>query len=481
MKLGGWKAFGLLCSLAIAAHLAAVSCLAGATGVELDGDLVTLDAGERRPPPAREDSSSLERGDSGMLADLVPLDAPSGSVELYRDLVPGDSPTTMPHNDLSDREKPGDTVRVEDAPSAPGETPQPQTGPEMAGHDAPPPENAADKRKLSDLVFFDEPEEGIDASPVETEIVAAPEPPAELAAVEELPSAPQPTLSVPAAPPPALPDLAPERFATTPRPAAPAPVVDPAEVERAEAAAGKVKLHCEADELDLARSTYDSMPEFGYIPEINKYRADSANLLVLNYCMDGEVEEARRVYDSLPKRISGDEAMIGKARTIMNLVTFYIRGDSVIDAYELFLDLENIENHTEVDKELFRLVSRMIPYLDNAGEHDKAAAAYEYLLRQVKTPETIRLFCDSVPGLAKYLLARPVVVAANPGQEERLALMLRILDSLDSLGDSREIARLRLGAARAIEDYYIRAGDDEKARAMHAVVIAAAGKVPQKK
>lgn len=246
--------------------------------------------------------------------------------------------------------------------------------------------------------------------------------------------------------------------------------VDPAALERMKKTAEEVEEHCLMGEVEKAREAYDRLPPFGGNGELNRLRSDAANLMVLNYGLDGRLEDARAVFDALPEHIPGDGAMLGKARAILNLTTFYMRARRELIGYGIFTNMRNVEPTPEIYDDLFKLAARMIPYLDNVGEYEKAEATYVYLRRLAALPGGDVVFATYLPSVTKYLLGRPSAVASNPSQERRQIFMEAVFDTLDDAGASGAMAELRLDTAEAMLRFYRITGDRRKADGMRALL-----------
>lgn len=256
----------------------------------------------------------------------------------------------------------------------------------------------------------------------------------------------------PLPPPPPVPEL-PGRPAEVAVPRA-----DPAQVR---ADFNRLKAYCEEDSLGSAAEIYTRMPDFSNDEEINRLRADAANLLILGLARNDNLAAARRIYNSVPTDMPGFDATLAKTRGVINLATYYVRAERYSDAYDILLDLERIDNRSSLNNELFRLMARMIPYLDNADETDKATRVYDMLLNEVKSPGTASLFADNVPGVLKYFL-HYVDKSENPlARRKRMDFLEHMFFSMDSLKDNPEIRMVRGTVGMSLADRY--AGDPDRA------------------
>lgn len=236
------------------------------------------------------------------------------------------------------------------------------------------------------------------------------------------------------------------------------------EINRARVGYNLIKSYCDSGDTDEAWEIYGTMPDFADNSVINDFRAEAASLLILNLCRDGELPRARELYSSLPLDIPGDEAMQAKARAIINLTTYYIINESYNDAYLIIMDIGNIKDRGDLNNEIFKLMARMIPYLDNADETEKAYAVYRLLQEQIQNPETARLFADHFPGLPRYFLQYAKRTVSNERREQRLEFLRHIFDSLSAMEASPDIALLRVNLAGDLVDFYTEIGELEKAR-----------------
>lgn len=241
------------------------------------------------------------------------------------------------------------------------------------------------------------------------------------------------------------------------------------EMSRTRAALNLIRSYCESNELDDAAEIFASMPPFGDNILINQFRADAANLLILAYCRGKDLKQAKLIYDSMPKQIPGDAAMLAKGRALINLATYNIVNEEYTQAYDTIMDIGWIRDRGDLNEELFKVMARMIPYLDNAGEAEKARGVYDLLVRQVQSPETARLFADNFPSLPRYFLqyARK---ASGEKREQRLQSLRHIFDSLERLSDDPEIAVLWMNLAGELVDIYTEIGDREQARHFYEIM-----------
>lgn len=293
-------------------------------------------------------------------------------------------------------------------------------------------------------------------------------PPLPAAAVQPLTGDVQPTVGLaefdsavaldgtPLPPPPPLPELPGRPAAETLAPVAARP--DPAQVR---ADFNRLKAFCEEDSLGSAAEIYARMPDFGQDEEVNRLRADAANLLILGLARSDNLRAARRIYDSVPAEMPGYEANLAKTRGVINLATYYVRAEQFNDAYEVLMDLTKIRDRSSLNSELFRLMARMIPYLDNADETDRAARVYDLLLSEVKTPATASLFSDNIQGVLKYYL-HYVDKSENPvARRKRMDFLEHMYSSLAPQRDNADIRILRGTVGMNLADRY--AGDPDRA------------------
>lgn len=257
--------------------------------------------------------------------------------------------------------------------------------------------------------------------------------------------------ATPLAPPP-LPELP----ATQPEIAQPRP-----DVNQVRADFNQIKAFCEADSLGSAAEIYARMPGFGDDEEVNRLRADAANLLILGLSRTDNLSAARRIYDSVPTDMPGYDATLAKARGVINLATYYVRAERYNDAYDVLMDIGDIRNRSALNNELFRLMARMIPYLDNAEETEKATAVYDLLLNEVASPGGAALFAENVQGVIKYYLHYVDKTESPIRRRKRLDFLEHAFASMERLSANPDIrlARKNLGAALA-ERY---AGNPERA------------------
>lgn len=289
--------------------------------------------------------------------------------------------------------------------------------------------------------------------PVVPEAPAAPAQPAapEVAAATPAPAANDPDASAMEPfplPPPPLPDL--------PNHRAPRPDLNKVRTEFA-----KLREFCEKDSLGSAAEVFAGMPDFGPDEELNRIRADAANLLILALSRNGNLPAARRIYESLPAQIVGFEATLAKARAIINLTTYYVRADQYNDAYAVLMDVGSIQNRSALNNELFRLMARMIPYLDNAEETEKAQSVFDLLIQEVKSPGTAALFADNAHGIIRYYLHYVDRSESPQRRGKRLDVLEHIYVSLGTLSSNPDIADLRRGLGMDLTERF--SGDPERA------------------
>lgn len=253
------------------------------------------------------------------------------------------------------------------------------------------------------------------------------------------------------------PPPAPEKIAE--RPKAPSPVkADPAQVR---ADFNRLKAFCEEDSLGSAAEIYAHMPDFGTDEEINRLRADAANLLILGLARNDNLRAARRIFDSVPVDVSGYDASLAKTRGIINLATYYVRAERFNDAFDVLITLDKIGNRSPLNNELFRLMARMIPYLDNADETEKATQVYDMLIAEIKSPGTATLFADNIQGVLKYYL-HYVDRSENPiARRKRMDFLEHIYSSLAKLKDNPEVRLVRRTVGISLADRY--SGDPDRA------------------
>lgn len=222
----------------------------------------------------------------------------------------------------------------------------------------------------------------------------------------------------------------------------------------------RLRAFCETDDLAGATSVYAAMPNFGDDEEINRIRADSANLLILGLSRTGNLSAARQVYDSLPSRMPGFDANLARARSIINLTTYYVRAERFNDAYTVLMDIGGIQNRSALNNELFRLMARMIPYLDNAEETGKAMDIYDLLLKEVKSPGTAALFAENMRAVIKYHLHFVDNTESPTRRRKRLDFLEHVFDSLEILSNG-DVLMLRKDLGASLAERY--AGTPEKA------------------
>ncbi len=252
-------------------------------------------------------------------------------------------------------------------------------------------------------------------------------------------------------------------------PAAPVPVGDayfvpppPATLEQVQAEFNTLKTYCEADHLGSAAEIYSRMPDFGKDDQINRLRADAANLLILGLARDGNLDAARRVYESVPPEVDGFDARLAKARAVINLATYCIRAGRHADAFDVLMDAGKIQNRSALNNELFRLMARMIPYLDNAEETEKAGRVYDLLLSEVKSPGTAALFAENVRASVLPYYFQYVDNSDSPvHRRKRLDVLEHIFSSLDPLANNEDVLALRRTLGRGLAERY--AGDPDRA------------------
>lgn len=258
--------------------------------------------------------------------------------------------------------------------------------------------------------------------------------------------APSPLEAIPLPPPP-LPEL-PERYAAQP------------DLTLLRADFERLRGLCDTDDMASAITIYANMPNFGTNEEINQIRADAANLLILGLARLGNLPAARQIYDSLPARLPGFDATLAKARSIINLTTYYVRAERFNDAYAVLMDIGAIQNRSALNNELFRLMSRMIPYLDNAEETDKATEIYDLLFKEIKSPGTAALFADNARSFLKYYLHFIDNTDSPLRRRKRLDFLEHVFDSLEVMSGNGDIALLRKQLGRQLAERY--AGDPGK-------------------
>lgn len=259
----------------------------------------------------------------------------------------------------------------------------------------------------------------------------------------------------PLPPPPPVPEL-PGRPGRSKEPVA--PKADPAQVR---ADFNRLKAFCEEDSLGSAAEIYAHMPDFGPNEEVNRLRADAANLLILGLARNDNLRAARRIFDSVPSSMAGHEANLAKTRGIINLATYYVRAERFTDAYDILMELRGIEDRSSLNNELFRLMARMIPYLDNADETAKATQVYDMLVAEIGNPGTASLFADNIHGVLKYYL-HYVDRSENPvARRKRMDFLEHMYSSLAKLKDNPEIRMIRGTVGMSLADRY--SGDPDRA------------------
>ncbi len=261
-------------------------------------------------------------------------------------------------------------------------------------------------------------------------------------------------------PPPPLPELV-TNAANAPADAAAAPNAFPVDINRVRADFNSLKAFCDADSLGSAAEIYARMPDFGADGEANRLRADAANLLVLGLARADNLSAARRIYESVPVDMAGDDATLAKARSIVNLATYYVRAERYSDAYDVLMDMGKIRNRSALNAELFRLMARMIPYLDNADQTDKAASVYDLLLGEVNSPGTAALFAENIPGVFKYYLHYVDKSESPRNRRKRLDFLEHAFASMDRFAHDPDIRLARKNLGESLAARY--AGDPERA------------------
>ncbi|MCC8189977.1 MAG: hypothetical protein LIP77_04965 [Planctomycetes bacterium] len=295
--------------------------------------------------------------------------------------------------------------------------------------------------------------------PSEADLVRLDDPPADAG-----PPALQPRAAATDAAPAAFPEVYADALARQRR-----EVVE-TEVNRARAALTLGQSYCEAGAFDKATEIFRSMPEFGDNLRVNAHRADAAGALILGWGRSGDPDRAREVYDALPRRLPGKDAQLARARAILNLTTFYVLADRFADAYTIVMDIGDLDSRREVAAELFTLLTRMIPYLDNALETDKARTIYNLLLRQVDSPETAALLAENLPSLTRYFFQTARITDSPVRRGMQLQFLGWIFDSLDPLAVYPEVARLRTALAADLVDAHTEDGDTDRARQYYEVI-----------
>ncbi len=253
-------------------------------------------------------------------------------------------------------------------------------------------------------------------------------------------------------PPPPLPELP----ATQMEPNLPKP-----DIEQVRADFNELKGFCETDSLGSAAEVYARMPDFGADEEINRLRADAANLLILGLSRTDNLAAARRVYDSVPNDIPGYDASLAKARGVINLATYYVRAERYNDAFDVLMDIGAIRNRSALNNELFRLMARMIPYLDNAEETEKATAVFDLLLSEVASPGGAALFAENIQGVIKYYLHYVDKTESPIRRRKRLDFLEHAFAALERLDSNPDVHLTRKNLGAALAERY--AGNPERA------------------
>ncbi|MCD7895912.1 MAG: hypothetical protein LUG50_04465 [Planctomycetaceae bacterium] len=246
-------------------------------------------------------------------------------------------------------------------------------------------------------------------------------------------------------PPPPLPELP----ATTPEPPLPPP-----DLALVRAEFNRLKTFCEEDSLGSAAEVYARLPEFGKDEEVNHLRADAANLLILALARADNLSAAKRIYESVPLDPPGYDASLAKARAVINLTTYYVRAERFNDAFAILMDVGSIPNRSALNNELFRLMARMIPYLDNAEETDKAQTVFDLLLAEVKSPGTAALFSDNVAGVLKYLFYYVDKTESPPRRRIRLDFLEYIFAELERYAENQDIRLIRKQLGDGLAERY---------------------------
>ncbi len=251
-------------------------------------------------------------------------------------------------------------------------------------------------------------------------------------------------------PPPPLPELP---------TAAAAP--DPIDIAVVRADFNRIKAFCDEDSLGSAAEVYAKMPDFGRDEEANRLRADAANLLILGLSREDNLSAARRIYESVPAVMPGHDATLAKARGVINLATYYVRAERYNDAYDILMDIGAIQNRSALNSELFRLMARMIPYLDNADQTEKAAAVFDLLLAEVTSPGTAALFAENAPGVFKYYLHYVDKSEAPKNRRLRLDFLEHAFAAMEPHAGNPDIRLTRKTLGESLAARY--AGDPERA------------------
>ncbi|MCD8138376.1 MAG: hypothetical protein LUE17_01110 [Planctomycetaceae bacterium] len=271
---------------------------------------------------------------------------------------------------------------------------------------------------------------------------------ADLAALPAFPAGP----SGSPLPPPPLPELP----VTQIEPSLPKP-----DIEQVRADFNELKGYCESDSLGSAAEVYARMPDFGEDEELNRLRADAANLLILGLSRTDNLAAARRIYDSVPATVPGYDASLAKARGVINLATYYVRAERYNDAFEVLMDIGAIRNRSALNNELFRLMARMIPYLDNAEETEKATAVFDLLLSEVASPGGAALFSENIQGVIKYYLHYVDKTESPIRRRKRLDFLEHAFAAMERLDANPDVHLTRKNLGAALAERY--AGNPERA------------------
>ncbi|MCC8116439.1 MAG: hypothetical protein LIP18_04690, partial [Planctomycetes bacterium] len=163
---------------------------------------------------------------------------------------------------------------------------------------------------------------------------------------------------------------------------------------------------------------------------------------------------AKRIYESVPLDPPGYDASLAKARAVINLTTYYVRAERFNDAFAILMDVGSIPNRSALNNELFRLMARMIPYLDNAEETDKAQTVFDLLLAEVKSPGTAALFSDNVAGVLKYLFHYVDKTESPPRRRIRLDFLEYIFAELERYAENQDIRLIRKQLGDGLAERY---------------------------
>ncbi len=107
-------------------------------------------------------------------------------------------------------------------------------------------------------------------------------------------------------------------------------------------------------------------------------------------------------------------------------------------------------------------MARMIPYLDNAEETEKAQRIYDLLLSEVKSPGTAALFAENVRASVLTYYFHYVDNSDSPvHRRRRLDFLEHVFFSLESLAENPDVRGLRSTLGRGLAERY--AGDPERA------------------